>query len=233
MPSLLARADHRRRRERRPDHVTLHDLERFGAQRRREVDEVVLGEPLLLVRRRLRRMRLRGRRDLARHRRLRHGAFLDRPHGRARRAIEHEQETVLRDLRQRFDRATVDGDVDQDGRGRQVVVEQVVVHGLEMPDALAGLRVQRDDGAAVEVVAEPVAAVHVVRDAARRHVDEAELVVGAERRPDVAGARVPPRLRLPKWPSRDRPRAARGSTPSAPRPCARRTRARKPGGPSL
>src|SRR5690349_4177820 len=71
------------------------------------------------------------------------------------------------------------------------------MHGLEMPDALARLRVQRDDGAAVEIVAETVAAVHVVRDARGRHVDEPELVVDAECRPDVAGARVAPSFVLP------------------------------------
>ena len=174
-----------------------------------------------------------GRRDLAGHRRLRHGPLLDRPHGRARRAIEHEQEAVLRDLRERFDRPAVDRDVDQDRRGRQVVVEQIVMHGLEVPDALAGLRIQRDDRAAVQVVAEAMAAVHVVRDARRRHVDETELLVGAERRPDVAGAAVAPRFVLPKWRVAGSPARGTGLKLQRGAPVRTSNARTKPGGPSL
>ena len=122
----------------------LHDLERLGPQLRREVDQVVDGDALPIERRRLGRKRLRRRRLLAGHRGGRHRLLDNRPHRLAGHAIEHIGERLLRHLDDRLDRLAVDGDVDQNRRRRIVVVQQIVVHGLEVPDALAGLRVQTD-----------------------------------------------------------------------------------------
>ena len=71
------------------------ELARLRPQRRREVDQIVLGQPLAIERRRLGRERLRRRGLFARHRRLRHRPFLDRPHRLAGHAIEDVQEAVL------------------------------------------------------------------------------------------------------------------------------------------
>ena len=66
-----------------------------------------------------------------------------------------------------------------------------------MPDPLAGLRVDGDDAFGEQVVAEAVAAVVVAGRRAGRQVDVPELVVGAQRRPDVGVAGVAPRLVQP------------------------------------
>jgi hypothetical protein len=106
--------------------VALQDLDCLRAQLRREVDEVLLRRALQIERRRLGRDRLRRRRALAGHVRLRHGALDDRPHGFARRAIQHVRVRLFRDLHERFDRSAVDRDVHEDRRRGRVEVPQVV-----------------------------------------------------------------------------------------------------------
>src|SRR5689334_15315198 len=77
------------------------------------------------------------------------------------------------------------------------------MHHLEVPLPLAGTSVDRDDAVAEEIVPRPMAAVLVAQRHADRNVDEAQLGIGAVRRPGVvlphAGAaelRAPlPRLR--------------------------------------
>ena len=57
------------------------------------------------------------------------------------RPIEHECERLLRQLHDRLDRPSADGDVRENRRGRQVVVPQIVVDDLVVPDAFAGERI--------------------------------------------------------------------------------------------
>ena len=82
--------------------------------------------------------------------------------------------------------------------GREVVVPQAVVDGLEVPDPLPGLDVHRDQGLREEVVAEPVDAVVVVGRRPRRQVHVAQLVVAGQHRPHVGVARVAPRVVQPR-----------------------------------
>ena len=120
------------------------------------------------------RERLRRRQLLARHRRaLRHRALLDRPDRLAGRAIEHVQIPGLAGLCDDVDAAAVVTHRRQLRRGVVVHVPDVVMHGLEVPEALAGARVERDQAVRVEVVAVPVAAVEIVLGAARGHVHDA------------------------------------------------------------
>ena len=70
-------------------------LERLRAQLRREVDEVVLGDVRARVRRRLGHERLRLRRLLAVHRRLRHRLLFDRPDRLTGDAVEHVEPALL------------------------------------------------------------------------------------------------------------------------------------------
>src|SRR5262249_6903716 len=88
------------------------------------------------------------------------------------------------------DPAPVDGDVGQDGRGRQVIVPEAVMQRLEMPDTFASLRVEADDALGKQVVAGPRAAVVVARGFFGRQIDVAEFLVRGEQRPDAAVARV-------------------------------------------
>ena len=120
---------------------------------------------------------------LARRRRLRHRALFDRPDRLARRAIEHIEEAGLAALHHRLDPTAVDRDVGKRGRSDGVVVPQIVMHHLEVPGQLAGLRVERDEAVRIEVVPGSPAAVVRHGRRAERNVDEAQLLVGAERRP--------------------------------------------------
>ena len=67
-----------------------------------------------------------------------------------------------------------------------------------MPDPLPRLGVDGDQALGEEVVAETVAAVVVAGRGAGRQIDVAEVVIRAERRPDVGVARVPPRFVQPR-----------------------------------
>ena len=78
--------------------------------------------------------------------------LFDRPHRLSGDAIEHVEQRLLRRLRERLDRAAVDGDVDQDRRARDVQVPDAVVHELVVPLALAGREIDGDDAFAEEVL---------------------------------------------------------------------------------
>ena len=139
-----------------------------------------------------------GRRDpLPRRRGPGHRPLDDRPDRLARHAVERVGHRLLGQLHHGLDLAAVDGDVHQDRRDVVVVVPQIVMHGLEVPDHLAGLGADTDDAVRIEVVAGPVSAVHVVAGSPGRQVDEPELLVGAHHRPDVGHPRVFPRVIQP------------------------------------
>jgi hypothetical protein len=97
--------------------------------------------------------RLRWRRKLAGNVGLRNRLLLDRPDRLARFAVEDEQESVLRCLGDDIDGAAVLTDRQQLRRLRQVVIPQVVMHELPMPDASAGACVKGHERIAKEVVA--------------------------------------------------------------------------------
>src|SRR5205809_5164364 len=69
---------------------------------------------------------------------------------------------------------------------------------LEMPDALACLRLEHDERVGEQVVAHAVGAVIVVGRRAGRHEDEAALHVEGHPGPVVRGAGVRPRLLRPR-----------------------------------
>ena len=81
-----------------------------------------------------------------------------------------------------------DGDVGQNRRRRHVEVPERMVHELEVPLALAGLQIDADEALGEQVVAGPVAAVEVRRRRLDRQVDEAELLVDGDLRPDAGVA---------------------------------------------
>ena len=85
------------------------------------------------------------------------------------------------------------------GRGREVVVPQLVADVLEVPLQLARLRVEGHRGVAEQIVAGPVAAVVVHARTADRHVDEAPLLVHGQReRPDVVAGAILPAVVAPR-----------------------------------
>src|SRR5262245_66290636 len=72
-----------------------------------------------------------------------------------------------------------------------------MVHGLEVPDAFAGVDVDGDDAFGKEVVALAESAPSVVGWRGDRQIDVSEIVVAAQHRPDVRVARVVVRTLLP------------------------------------
>ena len=78
-----------------------------------------------------------------------------------------------------------------------VVVPEVVMHRLEMPEPLAGARVERDQAIAEEIRARPVCAVEIVGRRTGRHVDDPALLVDGELAPAVRAADVLVRVLRP------------------------------------
>src|ERR1700730_6759926 len=103
------------------------------------------------------------------------------------------------DLRERGNRLSIFPYIDQTGRGREVVVPQLVADVLEVPLQFARLRVERNRCVAEEVIAGPIAAVVIHARAADRHVDDASLLVdGKSERPDVVARSILPTVILPR-----------------------------------
>ena len=112
-------------------------------------------------------------------------------------AVEDVGEALLGDRGHGGDLAPADRDVDEVRRVGVVVVPDVVVDHLEVPDALARLHVERDEARPVEVRPVAVAAVVVVGRRVGGDEDEAALRVGGERRPGRDVPRVRPGVALP------------------------------------
>ena len=74
-----------------------------------------------------------------------HRAFFDRPQRPAGHAVEHEEQPVLGSLRDSVDLTSVLPDGKQHRRRRQILVEQVVMGDLKMPETLARIRVERNE----------------------------------------------------------------------------------------
>jgi hypothetical protein len=127
----------------------------------------------------------------------RNGAFLDWEQRRAGCAIEHEDEGGLGRLHDRIDRRSVALHRDQHRRRGQVVVPQVVVDGLEVPDALASRGAQRHHRIGEEVGAGTIGAVEVGARRTDRQEHQTALEVGGDRRPHIGGAGVAPAVVLP------------------------------------
>ena len=141
--------------------------------------------------------RLRRRRLLARHVRLRHRPLFDRKDRLAGRAIEQVEHRLLAHRRDRLHRPAVDGEVDEHRRRGDVHVPDRMVHELEMPLPLAGLVVDRDDALGEQVVAGTEAAVEVRARRLDRQVREPELLVDRHLIPDADVAVDRPRIVQP------------------------------------
>src|SRR6266496_900502 len=83
--------------------------------------------------------------------------LLDRPDRLTSDAVEHVQKSGLSCLRHDIDRLPVASDGGELGRGRVVVVPEVVVHHLEVPQSLPRTGIQREQRGAEQIRAMPVA----------------------------------------------------------------------------
>ena len=151
---------------------------------RHERVDVVRRERLPRERLRLGRERLRRRRHLAGDLALRDRALFDRPQRLAGQRARRRRGTRSCPPARRCRRvAPVVSDGEELGRGGEVVVPEVVVHGLEVPLALAGARVEGDERVAEQVVADAIGAVEIVGGGAERHEDEPVLARRSSSRP--------------------------------------------------
>src|SRR5262249_1235854 len=106
----------------------------------------------------------------ARHIAAWHRAFLDWPQRRSGDAIEDPDEPLLTDLRHRIDRFAVMPELEQFGCGGIVIIPDIVMNHLEMPEPFAGPRVECEERIAEQVRARAVDAVEVVLRARSRQV---------------------------------------------------------------
>ena len=128
---------------------------------------------------------------------MRYRPLFDRPHGLARHAIKHEGKPLFGHLHNRFDGFSVDSDVGQDWSGGQIIIPQIVMDQLEMPDTFTGFCLQAHQTVAEEIVAEPVPAIHVACRRRQRQVDITEFFIGTEIGPGVNSAGIFPRPVFP------------------------------------
>ena len=128
---------------------------------------------------------------------LRHRPLLDRPDRLARHAVEHVEPAGLARHDDDVAVAPVLADGRQLRRRAGIQVPEIVVHELEVPQPLAGARVERDDRRAEQVGADPVGAVEVVGGRAERDVGDAARGVDRHLAPVVGAADVLPRVLRP------------------------------------
>src|SRR5688572_17467252 len=158
--------------------VSLDNLEGFGAELRREINQDVFGELLDLERFGFGRKRLRRRQDLARQIRLRNRTLFDRPDRLTGLAIEDVRKSLLGGLDDDGCAFPIDRYVEQHRRLRVVEVPDVVMHHLEVPHALAGLDVEGEQTRPEQVVAGAEPAEEVDRRRVGGNEDEAARRIG-------------------------------------------------------
>ena len=156
----------------------------------RSPDRVWRQRALRHQQRQLRRGRLRGPCSVAGDVAGRGGPLLDVEERRAGLAVEHEQPAGLGGLGDCGHDPAIARHVHEHRLRREVVVPQVVVHGLERPDKGAGRGAQRHHRVGVSVGAGSQAAEEVRARAAGRYEHQIARGVDVEDRPRVAGAGV-------------------------------------------
>ena len=131
------------------------------AKRGREIDQIVDGDTVAAVSRRLRGNRLRRGIPLPRHVADFDGPLWDGPNGFSCYPIKSIEEALLAGLRHGLHWLTINCDVGKNGRGGDVHVPQWVVHQLEVPLAFAGFQIHADEAFTKEIVSRPVSAVEI------------------------------------------------------------------------
>jgi len=143
---------------------------------------VVRGEPRRNERARSHRERLRRPGLFAGHGTLRHRALLDGKERDACLAMQDVEMSHLGAHDHRGNRLPVARDIHEDRLSRNVVVPEVAMHDLEIPDDLTRRRSERDDRVRVHVCAEPLATVVVGARSAGGNEEEAEYRRGTSAR---------------------------------------------------
>ena len=119
---------------------------------------------------------------------LLHWRFRYRPNWLSVCSVENIGKRLLPGLRNSLDRPSVDIDVDQDRRRRHVVVPDVVMNQLLVPDPFTCLDIDTHQRIREEIRAGPVAAIEVVGRIFDVEIRVAKFVVGGERSPHACVA---------------------------------------------
>src|SRR5262249_29168185 len=144
------------------------------------------------------RERLRRPRLLAGHVALGDRALLDGPQRLAGHPVEDPHEALLAELRDRGDRLAAVPDGQQLPRGGIVVIPDIVVDHLEVPEAFAGPGIEGQQAIAKEIRAFAVDSVEVVLGTGGRRVDDAALLIDGELAPHIGAADALPRIFRPR-----------------------------------
>src|SRR4030095_6334431 len=128
---------------------------------------------------------------------LRNGPLLDGPQRGAGRAIEHEDESVLRGLRHDVYVSAVVPNSEKLRRSRKIVVPEIVMNDLIVPESFARPRIERNQTVAEQVRAVAIASVEIVSGRSERDIRDAPPLVARQLAP-VVGTGAPRRGRF--WP---------------------------------
>ena len=124
----------------------------------------------------------------------REGARFHRKERLAGNAVKQVEPALLAGLRDGVDLLAVAVDGDQGRRGGEVAIPDVMLDGLEVPQALPGARVEGDEGIGEEVVAEAVGSVEVGGGRTGGNEHDAALGVDRHARPVVGGTGIGPAI---------------------------------------
>src|SRR5690606_38489893 len=141
---------------------------------------------------RLQRERLRGPRLLAYERRRGNRLLDDGEERFARRPVEQEDVSRLRDLRGGIDSAPLVHDGHQVGWGRRIAIPQIMVYEMKMPDPLTRFGIERKERIAEQVHAHAIASVEVGCRWPRRDVHEAPLRIETPAGPGIRPTHIRP-----------------------------------------
>ena len=130
------------------------------------------------------------------------GAFFDRKYRLAGLPVQHKNVSHLGGLHYHVSHSSALHDGREHRLRRDIVVPQVVVHGLEMPGDLAGLCAQGDQRIREQVVSRSHAAVEVRRRAGGGNEHQAAPGICRDDRPGVCGAGSPGAVAVPGFTAR-------------------------------
>ena len=160
-------------------------LDGRSSQLGRVIDQIVFGESHDVERRWLGRDGLRRRSPLSRDRRLWHWSLDDGPHRLACHAVKDVGDGLFRQLDDSLDRSPVHIDVDQNRMWRIVVIPDVVMDQLVVPDPFTGFDIEADQTAREKIVPRPRTAPNIVGAGFDVQVNVAQFGVDRKRSPDT------------------------------------------------
>ena len=166
-------------------------------QFRCEIHQLIVGQSLDVVRCRFGWKGLRLRQFFTGNTRDRDRPFDDRPDGLAGNPVERVDERLFGCLRNNRHRLAIDLNIQQHRRSRHIVVPDVVMHHLVVPQPLTGFDIECNQAGAEEIVSRTEPTVEIKRGPVCWNVDNAAFLVGRQWCPGRNIARPLPRIIFP------------------------------------